>query len=138
MTAVLDRAALRQGAAVALVFAVPFSLLARWAADADEPGALAALLSLLALGGFILGAGVAAWLQRTGYPLVHGLISAGGTYLLAQAVFVTVKLARNGDVNWLGVIFNLTMTLFAGLIGSGLGSMLQRRGVVPRDRGGRG
>jgi hypothetical protein len=130
----LDREALRQGAMVALVFAVPFSIGARIAADGTEDSPWALLLSLAALLGFTLGAGVAAWVQTRGLPLLHGMVCAAGTYLAAQAVFVVVKLLRGGDVSWLGVFFNLTAVLFAGLVGGGLGSILRKRGLVPRGR----
>ena len=130
----LDRAALRQGASVALVFAVPFSIGARIAADGSDDSPWALLLSLAALLGFTLGAGIAAWVQERGLPLLHGMVCAAGTYLAAQAVFVVVKLLRGGSVSWLGVFFNLTAVLFAGLVGGGLGSILRRRGLVPRGR----
>ena len=94
----LDRVALRQGASVALVFAVPFSIGARVAADSSSDNPLALLLSLAALAGFTLGAGVAAWVQRSRLPLLHGMVCAGGTYLAAQAAFVIVKLVRGGEV----------------------------------------
>jgi hypothetical protein len=127
----LDRAALRQGASVALVFAVPFSIGARIAADSSSQNPLALLLSLAALAGFTLGAGVAAWVQRNRLPLLHGMVCAGGTYLAAQAVFVTVKLVRGGEVNWLGVFFTFTAVLFAGMVGGMLGSLMRKRGLVP-------
>jgi hypothetical protein len=132
----LDPAALRAGASVALVFAVPFSVLARWMADRDGSAgssSAAAWLSLLALVGFVLGAGVAAWLQDRRLPLVHGIVCATGTYVAAQTVFVVVKLARGGSVSWLGVFFNLTAVVFAGLVGGTLGNALQRRGLAPRS-----
>jgi hypothetical protein len=132
----LDRAALRQGASVSLVFAVPFSIGARLAADSargDSQGSnpWALLLSLAALAGFTLGAGVAAWAQTKRLPLLHGMVCAGGTYLAAQAVFVTVKLVRGGDVSWLGVFFTFTAVLFAGLVGGMLGSVMRKRGILP-------
>ena len=127
----LDRAALRQGASVALVFAVPFSIGARLVADNSSDNPWAVLLSLAALAGFTLGAGVAAWVQRNRLPLLHGMLCAGGTYLAAQAVFVAIKLFRGGDVNWLGVFFTFTAVLFAGLVGGMLGSVMRKRGLGP-------
>ena len=127
----LDRAALKQGALVALVFAVPFSVGSRWVADHDSKSPWVAVLWLAALAGFTLGAGIAAWVQRTGFPLAHGLVCAGGTYLAAQFVFIAIKLFRGGDVSWLGVFFTFTVVLSAGLIGGGLGSALRKRGLLP-------
>lgn len=131
----LDRTALRQGALTALVFAVPFSVASRWLADREGSSPWLPVLWLLALGGFTLGAGIAAWLQRTGYPLLHGIVCAAGTYVAAQAVFVVVKLARGGNVRWLSVFFTFTVVLFAGVVGGGLGSALQKRGIMPGQRG---
>lgn len=127
----LDRSALQQGAWVALVFAVPFSIGSRLMADHDPGSPWTSVLWLAALAGFTLGAGIAAWTQRTGYPLLHGLVCAGGTYLAAQSVFVVVKLLRGGTVSWIGVFFTFTVVLTAGLVGGGLGSALRKRGLMP-------
>ena len=129
-----DWDAIRAGGAVALVFAVPFSIAARWAADSrDDPG-LAVWLTIGAVIGFVLGAGCAAWVQRVGTPLSHGLVTAVGTYLLAQAVFVVVRLLRGLDVRWFAIVFNLTVVLAAGLVGGLLGQKLRSRGVLPGSR----
>lgn len=134
----LDVMAIRSGASVCLVFAVPFSLAARWAADRPDGDGLAILLSLGAVCGFVVGSGVAAWVQRTGFPYVHSLITASGTYLVAQAVFIGARLVTGREVRWYAALFNLTPVLFAGVLGGVLGNVLQRRGVVPGSRSGRG
>ena len=134
----LDRTALKQGGSVALVFAVPFAIGSRLVADSQPDGEgspWTAVLFLAALAGFVLGAGVAAWVQRTGFPLVHGMVCAGGTYLLAQGVFIVVKLFRGGSVSWIGAFFTFSMGLSAGLVGGGLGSLLRKRGILPPERG---
>lgn len=132
-----DWVAMRAGASVALVFAVPLSILARIVADnADDSGkdgsALATLLALGALLGFFLGAGVAAWYQQRGTPLSHGLVTATGTFVIAQAVLLLVKMARGGDINWLGIMFNLTATAVVGVLGGLAGSVMTRQGIRPR------
>ncbi len=133
----LDWQALKAGGMVALIFAVPFSIAARWVADNHRDDASsnggATWLSLLALVGFVLGAGIAAWVQQRGLPLAHGMVCATATYLAAQTVFVAIKFARGGSVSWLGVFFNLTTVVFAGLVGGMLGNALQRRGIAPRS-----
>jgi hypothetical protein len=129
-----DWDAIRAGAGVALVFAVPFSIGARWAADRSDPGALPIWLSLGAVLGFVLGAGCAAWVQRTGYPLAHGIVTAVGTYIVAQACFALVRLLRGDDVRWFAVMFNLTVVVGAGLVGGLLGQALRNRNVLPGDR----
>jgi hypothetical protein len=127
----LDWNALRAGGGVALVFAIPFSIAARVVADGDGNAGTASLLSLAALIGFVLGAGVAAWAQQLQLPLKHGIICAVGTYVAAQAVFIIVRAIRGYEIRWLAAIFNLTAVAVAGLIGGGLGGMMHRRGFFP-------
>lgn len=130
-----DWDAIRAGGLVALVFAVPFSIAARWAADSRDDSTLALWLTVGAVIGFVVGAGCAAWIQRTDMPLSHGLVTAAGTYLAAQAVFVVIRLVRGLEVRWFAVIFNLTVVLAAGLVGGLLGQHLRNRGIEPRVRG---
>jgi hypothetical protein len=133
-----DRAAIRAGGSVALVFAVPFSVAARLVAGDTTPeggrATLAALLSFGAAVGFLLGAGVSAWHQNRRTPLSHGLVTAGVAYVIPQAILIVVKLARGGDVRWSGVMFNLTVALAMGVFGGFLGSYLQDRGMRPSSR----
>jgi len=126
-----DVDALRAGGMVALVFAVPFSLAARWAADSRDDGALALWLSLGAVIGFVLGAGCAAWVQRRDLPLTHGLATAIGTYTIAQAVFIAIRLIRGSDVNWFAAFFNLSVVAAAGLVGGLMGQRLRSQGFRP-------
>lgn len=128
-----DLAAVRSGALVCLVFAVPFSLAARWAADSRDDDGLAIILSLAAIAGFVVGSGVAAWVQTKGLPLAHAMITASATYLGAQAVFIVARLVTGREVRWFAALFNVTPALFAGAVGGALGMVLQRRGVVPRS-----
>ena len=122
-----DTDALRAGAGVSLLFAVPITVSA-WVVD---DSGLSALFFFGALFGFIVGAGCAAWIQRVGAPLSHGLVTAGGTYLLAQAVFISIRLISGGEVRWLSIVFTLNLVLLAGLIGGLLGSRLQAKGYHP-------
>jgi uncharacterized membrane protein YfcA len=126
-----DVDALKAGAFVSLVFAVPFSIAARWAADSRDDNALALWFSLGALVGFVVGAGCAAWVQRLDLPLSHGLVTATGTYIAAQAVFIVVKLIRGGDVNWFASLFTLSAVLGAGFVGGVLGKRLRQKGFLP-------
>jgi len=130
-----DLDALRAGGMVALVFAVPLSIGASWAADRDD-SALAIWLSIGAVLGFVLGAGCAAWVQRLDLPLSHGLATAIGTYALAQAVFIAIKLLRGNDVNWFAALFNLSVMAGAGMVGGLLGKRLRDRGFRPSGSGG--
>ena len=126
-----DRDAIRAGALVALLFAVPFSVAGRLIADGDGDSTLLIWLNLGAVLGFVVGAGCAAWVQRVDAPLSHGMVTAVGTYLVAQSVFVIVRLIVGAEVRWFAVLFNLTITLGAGLVGGLLGGKLRSRGVLP-------
>ena len=130
-----DLDALKAGAFVALVFAVPCSLGARWAADSRGDSALALWLSLGAVIGFVIGAGCAAWVQRVELPLTHGLATAIGTYTAAQVVFIVIRLLRSSDVSWFAALFNLSVVAGAGLIGGALGAKLRAKGFRPSGAG---
>jgi len=113
-----------------LVFAVPAAVIARLVADSAGPGIIP-LLYLVFIGGFIVGGGCAAWVQRVGMPLMHGLVAAGATYSAAQAVLILVELLTGDSVDWFNVIFQLTVVLGAGLVGGFLGGRLRARGMIP-------
>jgi uncharacterized membrane protein YfcA len=132
-----DTDALKAGAAVSLVFAVPFSVAARWAADSRDDGALAVWMSLGAVIGFVLGAGCAAWVQRVDLPYSHALATAIGTYVAAQAAFILVRLLRGADVDWFAACFNLSVVVGAGLVGGVLGQRLRSKGFRPTGMEGR-
>lgn len=127
-----DPEALKAGASVTVVFAAPFLVAARLVADRDSTSTLALFLILAAIIGFVVGAGVAAWRQRTRTPLMHGIVTSAGTFLVVQGVFVIVKLIRGSDVRWLNILFTLTVTVFAGMVGGLLGISLQKRGLEPK------
>ena len=126
-----DTAALKAGAMVSLVFAVPLVGLARLVDSRDGESSLPLWLSVGALIGFGLGAGCAAWVQRVDLPLSHGLVTAVGTYVIAQAVFITIKILRGGDVNWFAALFTLSAVSGVGLLGGLLGRRLRNKGFRP-------
>jgi hypothetical protein len=127
-----DADALRAGAGVSLVFAVPLTVLAA-VVDSSSAG-LNAVFFFGALFGFVLGAGCAAWVQRTGTPLSHGVVTAGGTYLITQAAFIAIALVTGREVNWFGAMFTLSLVLLAGVVGGVLGQRLQAKGFEPSAR----
>ena len=124
-----DPQAVRAGIGVCLLLAIPLTLIAALV-DADS-SALNALFFFGAMFGFVLGGGCAAWVQRCGTPLSHGVATTMVAYLGAQAVFVAIRLVRGDDVNWFGVFFTLSLVILAGVAGGILGSQLQARGFVP-------
>jgi hypothetical protein len=127
-----DLDAIRNGIGVCLILAIPLTLIAGFL-DSDD-SSLNALFFFGAMFGFVLGSGCAAWVQRRGTPLSHGMVTAIIAYVGAQAVFITIRLVRGETVNWFGVFFTLSLVMLAGLFGGLLGSFLQSRGVVPSSR----
>jgi hypothetical protein len=127
-----DVAALRAGAGVCLLIAVPLTVIAA-IVDSDD-GGVQALFFFGAMAGFVLGGGCAAWVEQRGTPISHSVVTAGGTYLATQAVFVVIRLIGGRDVNWFGVFFTLGLVLLAGVIGGLLGARLQASGFTPSTR----
>ncbi len=126
-----DTAALRAGASVAAVFAVPPTLIARFAFDDTASSGWAGLLTMVAIVGFVLGAGVAAWRQDRGTPFSHGLVTTVGVFVATQVVFTIVRVLHGGVIRWGKIYVGLALAITAGVIGGMLGSFLQRRGVTP-------
>jgi len=127
-----DWVALEAGAGVCLLVAIPLTLIAAFV-DSNNSGTNA-LFFFGAMAGFILGAGCAAWIQRVGTPISHGIITAMGAYVAAQAVFITIRLIGDHTVNWFGVFFTFSLVLGAGVLGGLLGSRLQTQGFSPSTR----
>ena len=125
-----DLPALRAGALVSLVFAVPFQILAAIFVDEGD-GGLGALLFFATAAGFVVGAGCAAWLQRVGAPLSHGIVAALVPYAAVQLVFILLALVIGDGVDPVAVAFTFTLTAAAGLAGGFLGGRLRARGVLP-------
>jgi hypothetical protein len=152
-----DVAAIRAGIGVCLLLAIPLTLLAALVdsdssglnalfffgamfgfvlgggsafVDSDSSG-LNALFFFGAMFGFVLGGGCAAWVQRRGTPLSHGVATTIAAYVGAQSIFILIRLLRGNDVNWFGVFFTLSLVILAGVAGGILGSQLQARGFVP-------
>ncbi len=127
-----DVDALRAGIGVCLILAIPLTLVAAFV-DSDSSG-LNALFFFGAMFGFVLGGGCAAWVQRRGTPMSHGVLTTIVAYLGAQGVFIVIRLVRGESVNWFGVFFTLSLVTLAGLFGGILGSQLQARGFVPSSQ----
>lgn len=124
-----DPVAIRAGAMVCVVLAVPFRVIA--ALVGGDSGGLNALFFVIFLFFFVVGSGCAAWVQRTGTPLSHALVTAVGTYAVVELVFVVVRLARGTDIPWSSILFTSMIVLTCGVIGGFLGNRLQARGVRP-------
>ena len=127
-----DGQAIREGASVAVLFAVPFTIIARLAFDDNDKSGWASVLGLASFLGFVLGAGVAAWRQQRGAPLSHGVMTAIGVFVVVQIIFAVVRLAGGNSLNVGKIIVSFSLTALAGLIGGLLGGFLQRQGMAPR------
>lgn len=131
-----DLDAIRAGIGVCLILAIPLTLIAAFV-DSDSSG-LNALFFFGAMLGFVLGGGCAAWVQRRGTPMSHGVLTTVVAYLGAQSVFILARLVGGDSVNWFGVFFTLSLVTVAGLFGGILGSQLQARGFRPSSQRGQG
>lgn len=128
-----DRQALREGASVTLLFAVPPTLVARFILDnRDDSSGWAPLLSLIAVFGFVLGSGVAAWRQTARRPMTHAVAAGAGVFVAVQVVFLMVRIATGGEVRVMRILTSFSLALVASVIGGLLGNFLQKNGVRPR------
>jgi hypothetical protein len=123
-----DVQAIRAGGGVCVVFAVIPQVIAQLLPD---DSGVALLLRLLALAGFGLGAGIAAWVQQRGLPLKHGLVTAIGTFVLVQLAFIVGRGVLGDDLRLGNLIANLPLVVGVGLFGGFLGSWMQRSGIRP-------
>ncbi len=127
-----DVAAIRAGIGVCLLLAIPLTLIAAFV-DSDSSG-LNAFFFFGAMFGFVLGGGCAAWVQQRGTPMSHGVATTIVAYLGAQSVFILIRLLSGESVNWVGVLFTLSLVMLAGVAGGILGSQLQARGLMPSSQ----
>lgn len=127
-----DLVAIRRGAGVAAMFAVPIQVIARIAVDEDRRSGWTSLITLAILAALVLGSGVAAWHQRRNTPLSHGVVTAAAVYIVLQVVFSIVKVLQGDSIAWGRIIVSLGLSLVAGVCGGLLGSTLLRRGMEPQ------
>jgi hypothetical protein len=126
-----DLAAIKDGAGVCVMFAVPPTIIARLLVDdQDATSGWAPLLLVLSLGGFLVGGGVAAWRQRRGTPLSHGVLTAAAVFAVVQSVFVLIRVIIGGEIPIGRILVSFSLATAAGLAGGLLGSLLQQRGVT--------
>ena len=119
-----DVDALRSGALICLVLAVPFTLLGLVSDGARVISFFGAVI------GFIIGSGSAAWAQRCGTPLSHALVTAIGVPTWGpRPCSSSFDSATDRTVNWFGVFFTLSIVSFAGIVGGFLGSRDASQGL---------
>ena len=126
-----DRNALRDGMSVAALGAVPFGVVGRLIVGEDGSSTLLGLFTVLVLVALVLGAGVAAWRQRTGRPLSHGITTALMVFGVVQAAGIVRRLVSSDDIRWGRIASSALLSLMAGALGGLLGSVMLGRGVRP-------
>ena len=107
-------------------------VIARLAVDEERQSGWSVLLTLLILGALVLGAGVAAWHQQRNTPLSHGVLTSSGVFVTVQIVFSVIKVIQGDSISWGRIVVSLGLSLVAGICGGMLGSIMLRRGTVPR------
>ena len=127
-----DTAALRSGASVCLTLVLPFRLLA--VLIDSQSSAVNFVLFALFLSFFEVGAGCAAWVQRVGFPLSHALATAAASYVIAELLFIVIRLIRGSEIPWMGILITFSFVALCGLVGGVLGSRLQAQGFVPSSQ----
>lgn len=128
----IDGVALGMGFTITAVLAIPLAATA--AIVGDEHPSVALWCNIGVLGAFVLGSGCAAWLQRRGLPVAHGIVTAGCTFGVITGAVIVVNVIRGEDIEWFREAFLATLVLGAGVLGGMLGSRLQAQGIHPRDR----
>jgi hypothetical protein len=114
----IDRDALRRGATVALVFAVP-AVAISWLTDRG-PGQRgpAGLLTLIVLVGLLLGGFAAASQQRVRAPLTHALLAVLSVVLVLQVARITRLAVLHRPLNLPASLGNLLFGVLAALVGA--------------------
>jgi hypothetical protein len=127
-----DIDALRAGAQICLALAIPFRVVAA-VVDSDSSG-LNFLFFVLFLSFFAIGSGCAAWVQRVGTPMSHAMVTALGTFAIAESIFVLYRLVVGTSIPWIGIFFTMSFVSVAAIVGGFLGSRLQSQGVRPSSQ----
>jgi putative membrane protein (TIGR04086 family) len=126
----LDLDAVRKGATVAALIAVPVALLSIAVRSDDRPGqnrGAVGFFTLLVLAALVIGAAFAARRQRRGTPFLHGIVTSACVVVLL-AVVRLVRRAIQGHGPGLSVMSNLLLGIVCGIIGGLIGG---RRGRSP-------
>ena len=129
----LDRRAIGAGAVVALVIAVPPTLIAQAlnSLDAiDSDSAWLALFLPIVFAGFVLG-GYSAARRVTESPLAHGAAAALAAFVAVQLIGIVRQLVAGDDIEWVGIVFNALLSACLGVIGAMVATR-RRAGVGSR------
>ena len=108
--------AVRAGALVAGFVAAPAGVAAQILAEDGSRPALAGLLYLVVIVGFVLGGRRAARDQRD-TPLAHGALAALLAFAVVQGIGVVRRVATGNPVNPTGIVFAALLASTCGLLG---------------------
>ena len=64
--------------------------------------------------------------------MTHAVLAGAGVFIVAQAVFLVVRVATNGEVRVMRILTSFSLSLVASVIGGLLGNFLQKNGPSPR------
>jgi uncharacterized membrane protein YvlD (DUF360 family) len=64
--------------------------------------------------------------------MLHAVLAGAGVFVVAQALFLLIRVATNGDVRIMRIFSAFSLSLFASVIGGLLGNYLQKSGIRPR------
>jgi uncharacterized membrane protein YoaK (UPF0700 family) len=127
-----DTDALWAGGRVCLMLAIPFRVIAS-IVDSDSSG-VNFLFFVLFVSFFVIGAGCAAWVQRVGTPMSHAMVTALGTFAIAEAVFILYRLVVGQSIPWLSIFLAMSFVSVGAIVGGFLGSRLQAQGLRPSSQ----
>ncbi|MFT4657923.1 MAG: uncharacterized membrane protein YoaK (UPF0700 family) [Ilumatobacter sp.] len=127
-----DPDALWAGGRVCLMLAIPFRVIAS-IVDSDSSG-VNFLFFVLFVSFFVIGAGCAAWVQRVGTPMSHAMVTALGTFAIAEAVFILYRLVVRQSIPWLSIFLAMSFVSVGAIVGGFLGSRLQAQGLRPSSQ----
>jgi putative membrane protein (TIGR04086 family) len=116
----IDRRAVGAGALVALVIAVPPTLVAQAlnALDVIDDGSAWLVLFLpIVLAGFFAG-GYAAARRSTDTPFAHGALAALLAFVTVQVIGVVRQLVAGDSIAWAGIVFNALLSACVGTLGA--------------------
>ena len=123
----VDLDAVRDGALVAALIAVPAGVLAQVLDDEDATSnGWVSILALVVLLGLVIGAAVAAARQRTGTPLTHGILTAVGVFVVVQVIGILRRTLADDGITWSRIASSFLLSLMAGVVGGLIGSRANR------------
>jgi putative membrane protein (TIGR04086 family) len=119
-----------RGVAIGAIISAPAGVVAAIVVD-EAPGAhnpgWTGLLAFVVVLGLLAGATTAAFAQKSGTPLVHGMLASVVVYVGVEIVGLTRRTISHDPVDWSRVISSLLLSMVVGAVGGLLGNRLANR-----------